>query len=287
MGPEQERHDFEMKVAGFFRRRGANVQRDVLLRGTQLDLFVIERLASGIPVRTVVEVKFGRSLISREQIAQFAHVANALRSAGEADIFLLVASSGFTRFARDMAHASGIHLLEAAELDHGDCLASTFRPPPDALRLGSPATRRTVFVSYSHTDRRYLQRLQVHLRPLEREGLITFWADTNLRPGDRWREEVRTAIDSARIAVVLVSADFLASEFIAEDELPPLLETAKREGARIMPVILSACGFTRHKSLANFQAVNDPARPLAEQSRAERERLWDSVASEIIESVRR
>jgi hypothetical protein len=90
--------------------------------------------------------------------------------------------------------------------------------------------RSTVFISYSHKDRKYLERLQVHLTDLARKGVIDLWSDTKITPGANWREEVRSAIEAAAIAVLLVSADFLASQFIAENELPPLLKSAKKQG---------------------------------------------------------
>ncbi len=96
-----------------------------------------------------------------------------------------------------------------------------------------------VFVSYSHKDQKYLERLQVHLKDLERKGIIDLWSDTKIIPGTNWREEIKRAIESATIGVLLVSADFLASQFIAEDELPPLLKVARTRGTVILPVILS------------------------------------------------
>jgi hypothetical protein len=58
--------------------------------------------------------------------------------------------------------------------------------------------------------------------------------------------------------VLLISADFFASDFIDETELPPLLAAAEAKGVRILPVILSASRFARNKNLARFQAVNSP-----------------------------
>ena len=74
-------------------------------------------------------------------------------------------------------------------------------------------------MSYSHEDRPWLERLRVHLRPLERAGLVDLWDDRRIKPGTRWRDEIRNAMAEARIAVLLVSADFLASDFIASNEL--------------------------------------------------------------------
>jgi hypothetical protein len=100
-----------------------------------------------------------------------------------------------------------------------------------------------VFISYSHRDIKYLERLQVHLRPLERDHGISIWDDTNVNSGSNWREMIMTEIDSAGVAILLVSADFLASDFITQNELPPLLSASKAKGILILPVIISHCRF--------------------------------------------
>lgn len=134
--------------------------------------------------------------------------------------------------------------------------------------------RKKVFISYSHRDRRHLNRLRVHLRPLERTLSIDLWDDTRIQAGAKWREEISDAIDAASVAILLVSADFLASNFIADNELPPLLSAAKQRGMTILPVILGHCRFMHSAELAEFQAVNNPSRPLVNLPVAERERVW-------------
>jgi len=138
-------------------------------------------------------------------------------------------------------------------------------------------TRNRVLISYSHRDRDHLERLQVHLQPLEREGRVDPWDDTRIAPGGDWRQEIEQALAAAKVAVLLVSADFLASDFIARVELPRLLRAAAEGGAVILPVNLSPCGFAR-SALGRFQAVNDPQRPLIRLDKAGREAVWVQVA---------
>ncbi len=131
--------------------------------------------------------------------------------------------------------------------------------------------RTKVFISYSRKDTKWLERLQVHLKPLERIGVLELWDDTQIATGKKWREEIRNALASAKIAVLLISADFLASDFITEDELPPLLAAAGQDGAIILPVIISPSMFTNTPSLAQFQAVNPPDKPLIKLPKAQQE----------------
>ena len=143
------------------------------------------------------------------------------------------------------------------------------------------STRTKVFISYSRKDKRWLDRLRIHLRPLERDFDVDIWDDTRIIAGSEWREEIRSALESAKVAVLLVSANFLASDFIAENELPPLLEAAEVDGASVLPLILSPCRFVATKELSKFQAVNAPERPLAGTTKNKQEEILHKVSCEI------
>lgn len=138
-----------------------------------------------------------------------------------------------------------------------------------------------VFISYSHNDREYLDRLLIHLKPLEKEGLIDVWADTRLRAGDQWSAEIDQALDRAAVAILLVSADFLASDFITENELPPLLVKAQEQGTGIIPVIIKPCRFARDKNLQKFQAFNNPNETVVRMTSGKQEKLYDALAAEV------
>jgi len=146
--------------------------------------------------------------------------------------------------------------------------------------VSSPSARTRVFVCYSHTDSRFLQRLQVHLAPEVRNKSIDLWDDTKITPGSNWRSEIDYALQTAKVAVLLVSADFLASEFIAHNELPPLLSAAESEGVTILPVLLKPCRYN-YTPLAEFQFVNKPLIPLEKLRNVEREETWSQVAEAI------
>lgn len=90
--------------------------------------------------------------------------------------------------------------------------------------------RPRVFVSYSHNDREWLERLRVHLKPLR--GQIDLWDDTRIKPGAVWYEEIKRGLEGARAALLLVSADFLASDPSVAAATPGVYIHISDEGQR-------------------------------------------------------
>src|SRR4029453_10313927 len=82
-----------------------------------------------------------------------------------------------------------------------------------------------------------------------------------IKPTDVWRAEIQHGLDRACIAILLVSANFFASDFIDAVELPALLQAAQEGGVKILPVIIGPSRFER-TALYQFQEANDPRRPL-------------------------
>lgn len=141
----------------------------------------------------------------------------------------------------------------------------------------------SLFISYSRRDMTpvdWLERLNLHLAPLRRRGIVDTWDDGRLRPGQQWRSEIRAAIERATAAILLVGPGFLASEFIATDELPMLLAAASTRGLRVYPLLIGYCQYTM-SALEGYQAFNKPEAPLEALSPPEQNKLLYELSAAV------
>jgi hypothetical protein len=118
-----------------------------------------------------------------------------------------------------------------------------------------------IFISYSHDDRNWLDRLQKTLKPLLRNKSISVWDDTKIRTGAKWKGEIEKALNDAEAAILLVSQNFLASDFITKEEVPQLLGSAQTKGLKIIWVPISDC-LWQETDIANYQSAYPPDTPL-------------------------
>src|SRR5271157_5238595 len=139
-----------------------------------------------------------------------------------------------------------------------------------------PPPRNKVFISYSHKDKKWRDDLDTHLKPYLRGGSIVSWSDQQIAPGSEWFKEIQSALTNSKIAVLLVSPDFLASDFIHEHELGPLLKDAKQRGVRILWVPVRDSAYMQ-TALKDYQAVPDPSKPLATWPKAKRDQAWVKI----------
>lgn len=145
-----------------------------------------------------------------------------------------------------------------------------------------PTNRNRIFISYSHADELWLNVLRTHLRPLERNHKLQVFADDSLKTGEVWRSRIDDELAQARVAIMLISDDFLASDWINNQELPVLISAAEQHGTTIIPIIVRPCAFT-NSPLAKFQALNNPAKPLSSMSSEQLDQVLAKLSEELIQ----
>lgn len=99
------------------------------------------------------------------------------------------------------------------------------------------------FISYAHDDAPLFRVFRTHLRSIERAFDIEFWADTSIHAGARWNDEIIRRLNGAQVFILLVSPDFLASDFIYNTELPAIQEREASDPDKVLvlPVVLKPC----------------------------------------------
>jgi internalin A len=144
-----------------------------------------------------------------------------------------------------------------------------------------------IFVSYSHKDERLLSELKTHLSPLRRLRLIETWDDREIEAGEDWREQIHDNLERADLILLLVSANFIASDYCFEKEMRRALARHKKKEAQVIPVIVREVNWKLIKPLAKLNAV--PKNGKAVMKWASKDSAWLDVSEQIqkvIETMR-
>lgn len=117
-----------------------------------------------------------------------------------------------------------------------------------------------VFLSYARQDHIFWSELDTHLSNLKRQGIITSWSDSDIVPGTEWRSQTLTHLNTARLILLLISADFMASEFCYSFEMARAIERCQANESRVLPIILRPCDWkgTPFAKLAVLPAQGKP-----------------------------
>lgn len=118
------------------------------------------------------------------------------------------------------------------------------------------------------------------VHPTAQKHGLKIWSDHEIPVGAIWREEIEKALARTRIAVLLVSSDFLASGFIEKNELPPLLEAARTQGAHIFWIACRPCN-VEDTEIGKFQGANPPSKPLSALSKVAREKEMQRISQQL------
>jgi hypothetical protein len=174
-------------------------------------------------------------------------------------------------------------------------------PRPRAMAAGQQATNKSIFVSYAPVDNnsenpseRWLDRLLDHMRPISRQTRANIFTHQNIAPGEDHRARIQNEIQTASVAILLVSSSYLACEDAYTHEVPSLLWRRHNAHLNVIPLIVSPCLFEESFfmfpdpqtgplsiSLSAFQPVNSPSRPLTSLSRHEQDHALLTLAKHV------
>lgn len=147
-------------------------------------------------------------------------------------------------------------------------------------------TKPTVFISYSHKDEVWKDRLMAHLAVLSERGLLSLWDDRQIGAGEDWYDKIKGAINAASVAILLVSANSLTSEFILREEVSQLLKRRDKEGLLIFPVIVKSCPWKKVSWLSRMQVRPTDGKPLASYGGNRRDEALSNIATEVFEQLK-
>ncbi|MCP4695179.1 MAG: toll/interleukin-1 receptor domain-containing protein, partial [Desulfobacterales bacterium] len=126
-----------------------------------------------------------------------------------------------------------------------------------------------IFISYSHKDENWKDRVTSQLAVLERQGLLEVWEDRRIRTGKEWRPEIEEALNTCHVAVLLVSPWFLTSGFIMDDEVPCILKRREKNLMEVFPIIIKPCPWDSVEWLNKLQLFPKDGKPLMNMSEGE------------------
>jgi len=140
--------------------------------------------------------------------------------------------------------------------------------------------RDQVFISYSHQDAEWMTKFSAQLKVIQKIGRLDIWSDERIKAGQNWQQEIDAAIARARVALLLATPDFFASEFIQNEELPKILKKHQDKGLFLYWVPIRHGAYPK-SYLANIQAATNTKQPLRDLSEADQDRIMSQIALDI------
>jgi internalin A len=143
----------------------------------------------------------------------------------------------------------------------------------DALNRAKP-----LFFSYSHKDEELRDQLETHLKLLQRQRIISTWHDRKILPGNEWDHEIDSRLDRSAIILLLISSDFMASDYCWDKEVKRAIDRHKAKQATVIPVLLRSCDW-KGAPFGKLQGL--PTGMKAVTAWPDRDAAWTDVATGI------
>lgn len=134
-----------------------------------------------------------------------------------------------------------------------------------------------VFYSYAHEDEKFVRELEKQLGVLKRIGVITTWHDRKINPGDLWEEKISKHLESSQIILLMVSSDFVASDYCWDEEMVKALQLHELQKAVVVPIVLREVAFIQMTPFGKLKMLPKDAKPIVQWEREEE--AWAKVAT--------
>jgi internalin A len=167
---------------------------------------------------------------------------------------------------------------EVIVVNVSDLLNGVDLPAQRTSTLETIVGSKLVFFSYSHRDEALRDELEVHLKLLQRQGVISAWHDRKILPGNEWDREIDRRLGAANIILLLVSSDFIASEYCWGNEVRRAMERHTAGEAIVIPVLLRACDWEK-APFGKLQGLPKNVKPVT--SWKNRDAAWTDIAKGI------
>ena len=145
-----------------------------------------------------------------------------------------------------------------------------------------------IFCCYARKDQPLLQSLKTHLMPLQWQGLITIWSDTDINAGVEWEEEIKKHLNTAQMILLLISPDFMASKYCYSQEMQRAMQRHEQQEARVIPILLRPTHW-KGAPFARLQMLPTHAKAVTDHNwHNEDEALYDIVEhiSTVVKTLR-
>src|SRR5947207_1626541 len=119
-----------------------------------------------------------------------------------------------------------------------------------------------IVICYARKDEAFLKEFQTHLKPLQYRGMISTWHDRDISPGADYDANIKAHLEAAQLIILLMSPDFLASDYCYNIELKQALARHNRQEVTVIPIILRPCAW-KQTDVGKLQALPTDGKPVA------------------------
>jgi len=137
------------------------------------------------------------------------------------------------------------------------------------------------FICYAREDHDAVDDLRKHLKQAEKNKILEIWDDGEILAGQNWDKAIKIRLKTAQIILMLVSVDFINSDYIGTTELQAALKRHRDGEATLIPIIVRRCDWNEHFGIGQFQALPKEARPIKSVELSIREEIYYEVAQGI------